>query len=57
MRDKQVSQAGLLLNFAQQVNDLRLHRYVKRRDGFVANNERGVERNGARNAYALQLPA
>ena len=55
--DEHVRQAELLLQVLQQVEDLRLHRDVQRRDGLVAEDELRVDGEGARDADALPLPA
>ena len=55
--DEQVGEAELLLQVAQQVDDLRLHRHVERRHRLVADDQARVERQGAGDADALALPA
>ena len=45
------------LQLEQQVDDLRLHGHVERRDGFVRDDERGVQGEGAREPDALPLAA
>ena len=57
MRDEQVRQAELLLQIAQQIDDLRLNRDVQRRDRLVTEDEVGVQRERARNADTLALAA
>ena len=55
VRHKQVSKAMLLLQVPQQVDDLRLHGYIESTDGFVANDEPGLDSQGASDADALSL--
>ena len=57
VRDEQVGQLVLLLQFLQQVDDLRLDRHVERRDRLVADDEFGVERQRPRDADTLSLTA
>src|SRR5689334_21019256 len=57
VRDEKVSQVELLLQVAEQVKNLRLYGHVERRHGFVTDDEARVEREGARQAYALALAA
>ena len=57
VRDEEIRQAELLLQIEQQVHDLRLHRHVERRHGFVADDERRLEGERAREADALPLAA
>ena len=57
VRDEQVGQLQLLLQIHQQVDHLRLHRDVERRDRLVEDDERRVERERARQADALPLAA
>ena len=45
--DEQERELQLLLKVHQNVDDLRLDRYIKRRDRFVANDEPWVERQRA----------
>ena len=44
-------------NAPQQVQDLRLHRYVQRRQGFVGDQQLAFHREGARDGHALLLAA
>ena len=39
VRDEQIGQLQLLLQVHQQIDDLRLHRHVERRDRFVEDQE------------------
>src|SRR3989304_1100823 len=55
--NKQISQAQFLLQVFQQVDDLRLNRYIQRRNWFIADDKGGVEGQGAGNTYALALAA
>ena len=57
VRDEQIGQLQLLLQIHQQVDDLRLNRHVERRDRFVGDDERRVQRERARHADALPLAA
>ena len=57
VRDEQIRQLQLLLQIHQQVDDLRLHRHVERRDRLVEHQERRIERQRARQADALPLSA
>ncbi len=55
--DEQVRQAELLLEVLEEVENLRLHAHVERRDGLVADDEVGVDRERAGDADALALAA
>ena len=55
--DEQIGQLQPRLQIEQQRDDLRLDRHVERRHGFVGDDERRVEREGAGDADALALPA
>ena len=57
VRDEEIRQAEALLQVEQEVDDLRLHGDVERRDGLVADDERRLERDRARDADALALAA
>ncbi len=57
VRNEQIGDAALLLEVAQQVDDLRLHGDVERADGFVADDEFGFHGEGAGDADALALAA
>ena len=57
VRDEEIRQLQLLLQVHQQVDDLRLHRDVERRDRLVEDEERRVQRERARQADALPLAA
>ena len=57
MGDEQEGQAPLGLQVLEQVEDLRLHGDVERRDRLVADNEFRVERERASDADALPLAA
>ena len=52
VRDEHGSRAALFADLAQQRNDLRLHRYVKRGGGLVCNDEFWLGTQGQRNGYA-----
>ena len=47
----------LLLNVRQQLGDRRADRHIKRRNGFVGNDQRWIAGKGPRNFNALSLPA
>ncbi len=53
--DEQHREAEPVLQLEQQVDDLRLHRDVERRDRFVRDHERRIERERAGDADALPL--
>ena len=55
--DEDVGQAELVLQLLHQVDDLRLHRHVERRDRLVADEHLGVEGDAAGDADALPLAA
>ena len=55
MGNEEVGELAFLLEFQQQVEHLGLDGYVQRGDGFVQNDEAGVQREGARDADALAL--
>src|SRR5579872_538474 len=57
MADEEVGEAELVLQVAHQVEDLRLHRNVKRRSRLVAHDELGFGSECARNRNALALAA
>jgi len=57
MADEDIGQAELVLQIGQQVQNLRLHRQVQRRDGLVQHQKRGVQHQRARDGDALALPA
>lgn len=57
MADEQIGQAKLLLQVAQQVDDLCLHRNVERRDGLIADDQAGQQNERAGNTDALALGA
>ena len=55
--DEDVGQVELLLEILEQVEDLRLHRHVERRDRLVADDQLRVHGQGAGDADALALAA
>ena len=55
MGDEQVRQAQPFLKIDQQIDHLRLHRHVQRRDGLVRNDERRLERERPGDPDALPL--
>ena len=57
VRDEQIGQLELLLQIHQQVDDLRLHRDVERRDRLVEHQERRIEGQRAGQADSLALTA
>ena len=50
-------EAELALQLVEELEDLRLHRHVERRDRLVADEHLGVERDATGDADALTLPA
>ena len=57
VRDEEVGEPEPLLQVAQQVQDLRAHRDVERRDRLVADDSDGIGRERARDRDPLALPA
>ena len=57
VRDEQVGEAAIALQVLHQVDDLRLHRDVERRDRLVADDEARLDGERARDADALALAA
>ncbi len=57
VRDEQVSEAELVLQVHHEIEDLRLDRHVERRDRLVADDQARLQRERARDADALALPA
>ncbi|MBW8896489.1 MAG: ABC transporter ATP-binding protein [Acidobacteria bacterium] len=57
VRDEQIRELQPLLQIHQQIDDLRLHRYIEGGDGLVGDDERRVERQSAGQADALSLAA
>ena len=57
MRDEDIRQPPLLLQPAQQVQDLRLNGHIQRRDRLVADDELRVHRQRPRDAHALAAAA
>ena len=57
MTDKKIRQPTLALKLAEQIENLILHGYIKRRNRFVTDDELRVKRDSARNAYSLALTA
>ena len=57
VRDEQIGDAALVLQVAQQVQHLRLHRDVERRDRLVGHDQAGIERQRPGDAEALPLAA
>ena len=57
MRNEKIGQAELRLQIDQQVDDLRLHRHVERRDRFVADDHLRLDGKCARDPQALPLSA
>ena len=55
--DEEIRQLQPRLQVQEQLHHLRLNRDVQRRHGFVGDDERGVERQRARDADALALAA
>ena len=44
MADKQICEAKVFLQFTQEVENLRLHRHIQRRDRLITNNQFGLSR-------------
>ena len=57
MRDEEIGNVTLALQILEQVQNLRLHRYVQRRGRFVANEYLGLDGQGSGNGDALTFPA
>ncbi|BBK32731.1 hypothetical protein STHU_33650 [Allostella humosa] len=57
VRDEEVGDAAPALHVAQQVDDLGLDRHVQRRYRLVADDDHGLDRQGAGNRHALALAA
>ncbi len=57
MADEKIAQIVLGLQLAQQVHDLRLHRHVEGRGGFVQHDEFGFEGKRTRDGNTLALAA
>ena len=57
MRDEEVGQAELVLQILEQIDDLRLHGDVERRDRLVGDDQLGLHRQCTGDADALALPA
>ena len=55
--DEQVGQAKFPAQFGQQVQNLRLHRYIQRAGRFVADHDARTQHQGAGDRHALALPA
>jgi hypothetical protein len=55
--DEQVGDAEFALQVLQQVEDLRLHRHIQRRDRLVRDDQRRLQRERPRDAQALALAA
>ena len=57
VRDEDVREPEVALQVLEQVQDLRLHGHVERGDGLVADDQLRVDRQRARDADPLPLPA
>ena len=57
VRDEDVREPEVALQVLEQVQDLRLHGHVEGGDGLVADDQLRVDRQGARDADPLPLPA
>ena len=53
--DEEVSDTKLLLQLLQEIEYLRLNRYIKRRCGLIGHNQRRVGHDGPRDADPLLL--
>ena len=56
VRDEHVGEPELALEVLEQVQDLRLHGDVERRDGLVADDQLRIDREGARDAIRCRCP-
>ncbi len=54
--DEEITQAHIALQIEQEIEHLALHGDIERGDGFVTDDELGLQCNGARDANALALP-
>ena len=54
--DEQKGQTQFGLQFHHQIQNLRLHRHIQRRNGFVCDDQLGVQGQSARNRHPLTLP-
>ena len=57
MADEEIGEVALLLQVAQQIDDLRLHRHVERAGRLVEHDELRLQHHGARDGDALALAA
>ena len=57
VRDEQIGEPDFRLQILQQIENLRLDRDVERRNRLVEDEQVGVQRQRARDADALALPA
>ena len=57
VRHEQIGHAQSPLKVHQEIEDLRANGDVERRDGLVADDQRGLQRQGPRDDDALALPA
>jgi hypothetical protein len=55
--DEQVGNAEFILQFLEQIQDLRLHRHIERRGRFVANDQFGIDSQRACDRDPLTLSA
>jgi hypothetical protein len=55
--DEDVGELELVLQVGQQVEHLRLHRQIERRNGLIEHQEAGLEHQRAGNRNALALAA
>ena len=57
VRDEEIGEAEFAAQIVEEIENLRLHRDVERRDRFIADEQLRSEREGARDADALALAA
>ena len=57
VRDEEIGEPESFLKLEQEVQDLRLDRHIQRRDGFVRDDQTGIQGKRARDADALTLAA
>ena len=57
VRDEEIRKTPIPLEVLEQVHDLRLHGYIKRRDWLIADDEARLDRQRSRDADTLSLTA
>lgn len=56
MRNKQIGQVEFILQFFHQIDDLGLNGDIECGNGFIRNNQLGIQRQSPRNPDPLALP-